>query len=112
MKVQRALWASAFAVAGWCAAASAQPWVDADRADQLLRDEKFLDAASAYKALIDANPYDGRSWSQYGYVLHGAKQYDQALAAFAKDIELGVKPSGNLYNSACSHALLGTRTRR
>src|SRR5262249_28029538 len=66
-------------------------------------------AAALYKAEIDANPFDGVAWSQYGYCLHGVKKYDEALKAFAKAIELGVNKPGNLYNSACSLALSGKK---
>lgn len=93
----------------FCGSALAQPWVDAESARKLLREEKFDDAAAAYGSLVKANPYDGEAMSQYGFCLHAQKKYDEALKAFAKAIELGVNKPGNLYNSACSLALQGKK---
>lgn len=91
-----------------CASSAiAQPWADAQRAQTLLNDEKFAEAAAAYGALARANPYDGSNWSQYGYSLHANKQWDEALKCYAKAIELGYGIPNNTYNTACAHALMG-----
>jgi len=100
-------WVMAFTVLSTTFSALAQPWVDDEAARKLLREEKFTEAAAAYGKLAEANPYDGESWSQYGYCLHAAKKYDEALKAFAKAINLGFGIPNNTYNTACAHALLG-----
>jgi tetratricopeptide (TPR) repeat protein len=87
-------------------AAIAQPWVESERAAGLMG-EDLAGAAEIYGRLAQANPSDGSAWSQYGYCLHGSKQYEKALAAYARAIELGYQPATQLYNSACAHALMG-----
>jgi hypothetical protein len=100
----------ALAVSGslWAGAASAQPWVESERAGALMGTDPAA-AAEIYGGLVRANPDDGPSWSDYGFCLHGAKRYEEALAAYARAIELGHRPGANLYNSACALALLGRK---
>ncbi len=88
---------------------NAQPWVQTEEASKLLRENKHTEAAALFKALTDANQYDGYAWSQLGYCLHANKQYEEALKAYARAIELGQGRPANLYNSACAYALLGRK---
>lgn len=87
----------------------AQPWVDDGNALALMREEKYPEAAKAYAALAESNPYDGSAWSQLGYCLHADKKYDEALKAYARAIELGWGRPTNLYNTACALALSGRK---
>lgn len=89
--------------------AHAQPWTDEDSALALMREQKYADAAKAYAALAEHNPYDGSAWSQLGYSLHADKKYDQALKAYARAIDLGWGRPTNLYNTACALALMGRK---
>lgn len=85
----------------------AQPWADADRAQQLMAGKDMAGAAEIFGRLAHDNPADGYAWSQYAYCLHSSKRYEEALAAYAKAIDLGNGRPTNLYNSACAHALMG-----
>lgn len=79
----------------------------APEARDLLNAERFPEAERAFKAYLDANPYDGRVWMDYGFTLHPQKRYDEAIAAWRRAIELGVNPAGNHYNIACAQSLAG-----
>src|SRR5262245_3619403 len=81
----------------------AQPWVQAETADSLQRAGKLAEAAAIYQELTAENPFNGYAWSQLGYCLHGEKQYERALAAYARAIDLGHGRPFNLYNGACAH---------
>ncbi len=62
---------------------------------------------TVYEQVLDANPYHGEHWHNYGYALHSLSKYDRAIAAFTKSIDLGFQPNTSMYNIACGHALSG-----
>ena len=52
-------------------------------------------------------PRDGDDWYGRGMEFHNDENYREAIAAFAKSIELGRKEAASSYNIACGYALLG-----
>ena len=53
-------------------------------ADALYQAKNWNEAASAYKAIADADTRNGFAWLRYGGSLMGEARYDEALAAAAK----------------------------
>jgi beta-lactamase regulating signal transducer with metallopeptidase domain/Flp pilus assembly protein TadD len=53
------------------------------------------------------SPRDRDDWYGRGMELHHDENYKEAIAAFAKSIELGRKEAAASYNIACGYALLG-----
>lgn len=92
-----------------CADASAQPWVEREQVRKLERENDTDGALEMYERMARENPFDGSVWSRYGFCLHGAKKYAQAIDAYAKAIELGYQRNTNLYNTACALALSGKK---
>lgn len=62
----------------------------------------FVKASNGRRA-----PRDGDDWYSRGMELHKDENYREAIAAFAKSIELGRKEAAASYNIACGYALLG-----
>ena len=79
----------------------------ADNAAAAARRGDWPSAVTAYEQVLDANPYHGEHWHNYGYALHSLGKYDQAIVAFTKSIDLGFQPKTSMYNIACGHALSG-----
>lgn len=57
------------------------------------------------------SPRDGGDWYDRGMQHHHEEEYDQAIAAFQKAIELGHKEGPAAYNIACGYALKGDADR-
>ena len=53
------------------------------------------------------SPRDGGDWYDRGMQHHRDEEYDEAIAAFKKAIELGQKEEAASYNIACGYALKG-----
>src|SRR5262245_55883052 len=99
---------------------SFQPYAAADsgngqletlrHAERLSEEKKWAEAAAAWQRVVGANPYLGRAWSELGTAYYEAKEYRQAIPAFAKAMELRAGyPFNAAYNIACCHALLGEK---
>lgn len=95
------------AVVALPAPSRATPPDPAPEARALMRDHNYPEAAQHFTADLAGNRFDGRAWADYGYCLHAQKQYEPAIAAARKAIELGFNPGGQMYNIACGRALLG-----
>lgn len=57
------------------------------------------------------SPRDGGDWYRRGMQHHHDEEYDEAIAAFHKAIELGQKAGAASYNIACGYALKGDADR-
>jgi len=57
------------------------------------------------------NPRDGGDWYSRGMEHHNNEEYDEAIAAFRKSIELGHREDAASYNIACGYALKGDADR-
>lgn len=81
------------------------------RADAASDAKDWRPAMTLWRSVIAANPYEGRFWSRLAAAAYAAKDYDAAIAAWTKTIELGADvPENDAYNIACSYALKGDRT--
>ncbi len=85
----------------------AGPPEDAAAARRLFADQKWEEAAAAYQALVEANPYNGQHWQNYGFAVHQLGRYEESLAAFQESLELGYQVETSTYNICCAHARLG-----
>ncbi len=76
-------------------------------AKDLLKAEKYGEAAAKFEAIAAANPKDGHPVMLQGYALHAAGRLDEALALHERAAQFpDVRPVA-LYNAACVHALKG-----
>ena len=81
-------------------ALSASPVQSLDRANELLSEARFDEAAAMYRSLTDADPSDGASWYGLSRSLHEGGQNEEAAAAYEKTLELGANLGRTLYHYA------------
>lgn len=77
------------------------------QANDAFGDGDYEKSAELYKALIETNPYKWRYWDAYAYSNHVLGNYDEAIRAWTRCLELGHQRQNALYNIACANALLG-----
>jgi hypothetical protein len=96
---------------GFAAAShAAPPAPSAPAADALFQSGKWAEAAEAYRSLTEAEPGSGRYWNRLGACRHQLADYQGAVAAYRKAVEIGGNPQV-MYNLGCSYARLGDRDR-
>jgi hypothetical protein len=82
------------------------------RAEALSKDKKWPEAAAAWQKVVDVNPTLGRAWRELGTARYHAREYREAIPAFARALELGSGYRAEMaYNIACCHARLGEKER-
>src|SRR2546423_9623569 len=59
-----------------------------NEAGALFQAQKWGEAAKAYEAITKSDPTNARAWFQLGWSRHGLAQYDQAIDAFQKALEI------------------------
>jgi len=64
-----------------------------NEAGALFQAQKWAEAAKAYEAITKSEPTNARAWFQLGWSRHGLAQYNQAIDAFQKALEIN-KGSG------------------
>lgn len=74
-------------------------------ANELYKQQKFEEAAKAYGEVIKDEPNNGRAWYFLGMSLHSLGKWEQAIAAFEKNVAIAKNPSA-MYNIACGYARL------
>lgn len=74
---------------------------------ELLKAEKYGEAAAKFEAIAAANPKDGHAVMMQGYALHAAGRLDEALAVHERAAQFPDVRAVALYNAACVHALKG-----
>jgi len=77
-------------------------------AEALFQARKFNEAARAFTMLTKAEPANGRAWLRLGGSLHALGQFEQAVAALQRAVEILRGPIA-MYNLACSYARLGDK---
>jgi tetratricopeptide (TPR) repeat protein len=84
-------------------AAAASPKMTA--ANDLYKQQKYGEAAAAFSEVIKDEPQNGRAWYLLGMSLHSLGKWEQAIAAFEKNIAITQNPN-SMYNIACGYARL------
>ncbi|HEX8493813.1 MAG TPA: tetratricopeptide repeat protein [Pyrinomonadaceae bacterium] len=77
-------------------------------AEALFQSQKFTEAAKAFAAVTKAEPANGRAWLRLGSSLHALGQYERAVAAFERAVEILRGPIA-MYNLACAYARLNNK---
>ncbi|MBI3409122.1 MAG: tetratricopeptide repeat protein, partial [Planctomycetes bacterium] len=79
-----------------------------DQAEKALKGSKYADAAPLWKRVTDANPTQAGYWLNLAKSYYGLKEYQRAILAYAKALELRADyPANSMYAIACCHAMLG-----
>ena len=81
-----------------------------EAASELYAAQEWAKAAEAFEALVKAEPKNGRAWYRLGASYANLKQYEKAIAAYRKGVEIGGNPIV-MYNLACAFALGGDERR-
>lgn len=85
----------------------AQDGDPAARAQALLQEQRFAEAAEVLAELAEANPDSPQAWFLLGYALHADGRYEQALEAHARAAGFPAVAPNAAYNAACAAARLG-----
>ena len=64
-------------------------------------------AVDDYRAYVDRYPESPRGWFNLAYSLHYAGQFEEAIRAAQRALDLDYKPSLQMYNIACAYSRLG-----
>ena len=93
-------------------AALAQPATSPEMtaAAELMKQQKFADAASIYEKLVKADPLNGPAWYYLGSARFSLKDYRGAADAYEHNIPISANPFA-MYNLACAYSRLGERDR-
>lgn len=86
-----------------------QTSLDIAAARQLLRQERWSEAAEILQSVTRADPNLGSAWFDLGYALHAAGRWDDAIAAHLRAAESPEFRGGAWYNVACAHAQKGDK---
>jgi tetratricopeptide (TPR) repeat protein len=74
-------------------------------ASELFKQQKFQEAAQAFGDVIRDEPGNGRAWYFLGMSLHSLGKYEQAIAAFEKNVAIAKNPN-SMFNIACGYSRL------
>ncbi|MDQ3847046.1 MAG: S41 family peptidase [Bacteroidota bacterium] len=81
-------------------------------ARNLSTDKKWSEAVAAWEQIAERNPVNGEYIANLANAYYNVKQYDKAIEAYTKQMELGYGLVGNaVYNIACCYALLGNKVK-
>jgi len=81
---------------------------DMAAANQLVREKKWAAAETAYEEILREEPKNGRAWFFLGFARHSLGDFENAIAAFKKTIEISHTPAA-VYNVAAGYARLGRK---
>jgi tetratricopeptide (TPR) repeat protein len=73
-------------------------------ADALFQAQKWDEAAKAYEAVTRQQPGNGRAWYRLAYSLHALGKYEDAIAAYQKNLGINSANANAMYNLACAFA--------
>lgn len=88
------------------AQAPAQPSPKMKAANELYTQKKFAESAAAFTDVLKDEPQNGRAWYLLGMSFHFAGKYEQAIAAFEKNLGIVPQNAMSMYNAACGHSRL------
>ncbi|MEP6946541.1 MAG: tetratricopeptide repeat protein [Acidobacteriota bacterium] len=88
----------------------AQPSPAMQAANELMKQQKFTEAAAAYEAIVKTEPKNAPAWSQLGTARYSLKQYQPAADAWVKNV--AITDNGfTKYNLACAYSLMGDKAK-
>jgi len=71
--------------------------------------DNWAESVEHHEAMVKKHPTSGRAWFNLGFTSLQARQFQPALDAFRRAIELQYRVGTSSYNVACAHALQGNR---
>lgn len=77
-------------------------------ANELMKAQKWSDAAKAFEEIVKDEPGNARAWYQLAMSRMSLKQTEPAIEAFQKNIAISGNPNA-MYNLACAYARLGQK---
>ena len=77
------------------------------KVDELMKAQKWMEAAALLQDITNADNNDGEAWFKQGMALHSAGNYKNAIEAYHQADRIGYAPIFTRYNLACSYALSG-----
>ncbi|MBK7992506.1 MAG: tetratricopeptide repeat protein [Blastocatellia bacterium] len=80
----------------------------AQKANEYFQNQDWKNAIESYLQLAKQEPNNGRVWYRLGFSYHSSKNYEKAVEAFSKAVEIGNNPVF-MYNLACAYSQLGNR---
>ena len=75
-------------------------------ANEFYKQQKYQEAVASFGEVLKDEPQNGRAWYLLGMSLHSLGKYEQAIAAFEKNVAIVGNPNA-MYNIACGYARLG-----
>lgn len=78
-------------------------------ADRLWDEKRWNEAAAAYRAVVDADPANGRAWYRLAFSLHQIDRFTDAASAFERAAAAGVTPLVSRFNAACAWSRAGEK---
>ncbi len=78
-------------------------------AEKAAAQRKWTVAADKFRAVVQQDEQDGRSWFMLGYCLHADGKLAAAIVAHQRAATFPRAKPTALYNLACAHALMGDR---
>ena len=88
--------------------AQAQPSPRMVAANELMKAQKWADAAKAFEEIVKEEPGNARAWYQLGMSRLSLQQIEPAIEAFHKNIAISQNPNA-MYNLACAYARSGQK---
>ena len=67
------------------------------------------DSVEHHRRMTQKYPSSGRAWFNLGYTALQDRDFDTAIAAYRKTLDLGYRVGTSSYNMACAYALQGNR---
>ena len=74
-------------------------------ANEFYKQQKFAGSDKAFGEVTKDEPNNGRAWYFLGMSLHSLGKWEQAIAAFEKNVAIAKNPNA-MYNIACGYSRL------
>jgi len=74
-------------------------------ANELYTQKRYAESAAAFADVLKDEPQNGRAWFLLGMSYHSAGKYEQAIAAFEKNLSIAQNP-GSMFNLARGYSRL------